>query len=299
MNRDGDLHLEQYGHIATQEFIPSDELPLFHFKPNAYWARFGLKGCTMRCPFCTTYHVSQLGSVRSVPCEPAQLITAAHENGCRGLSFGYGEPGPHHEFVFDTFREAFTLGYDTHLETNGMYSDEPLREIAPFLSAVTVGLKGLDPDLYQNQLGGDVAEVLSTIDVLMTLRIHTEITWLLIPGVTDNPDSVRPLLEIAGHYGFAPPLILLPFRPFFQWSDKPSADLDHLEAFHAAIQHYPGAIYESHPLSSARNTCCENCGRPLIRRGEAGLILTKDGTGRSREHCPTCNTPVPYVVDDE
>jgi len=290
--------VDDYGKVAALEVLSAEELPLFHYKPSISWLRIGGKGCTMRCPFCNTYRFSQTGAVRSVPMMPDEIVADAQEKQARGVAFGVNEPAPMHEFVFDTFREARAAGLDTHLATNAMWSPDALMELAPLVSAATVGLKGFDSAFFAETLGADRFTIETNIQLLLAQDVHVEISWLLIPGLTDSPEQVRSLLDCLAEMDRWPPIMVLPYYPDFTWKDPREATLGDLKEFHRILKDYRGGVYELHEESPAMNTCCTQCGRPLVRRGLAGLIITRYPTGKPKDECPQCGAKVPYVVDD-
>lgn len=296
-NRDGVLYVDTYQHVSQTEVLSADDLPLFHYKPSISWLQLATRGCTMRCPFCNTYRFSQTGGVRSFRLTIEEIIAKARADRCQGISFGVNEPAPAHEFVFDTFKAARAAGLETHVATGGMWSREALRELTPFLSAATVGLKGLDASFLTGTLGSNKEAVLGNIDLLLTRGVHVEITWLVIPGLTDDAAQASDLRSRLSMHENPPPIILLPFEPGFTWREPAPARLAHLRQFHKFFIGYAAPVYEFHADSTAMNTLCTNCGRPLIRRGIAGLIITSVPGGEPRKTCPACGTPVPYVIE--
>lgn len=296
-NRNGTLYVDNYGLLTGAEQLSADQLPLFHFKPSNTWTRLSSRGCTKRCPFCNTHRYSLSGAARAYRQSPEQVVAEAIASGSHGISFGVNEPAPMHEFVAEVFAVARGEGLDTHLATSGMWSTEALREILPITSAVTLGLKGTDTAFHEETLGAHRDEILANINMMLTLGTHLEITWLVIPGITDHAHQASTLIDLISQYDWQPPIILIPYAPDFTWKEPRAARLEDLSRFHReALSSYSGYVYELHPESTALNTCCWSCNRPLVRRGLAGLIMTCDPGGNPREQCPTCGTPVPYVT---
>lgn len=274
-----------------------EHLPLFHFKPDLNWLLLGGKGCTMRCPFCNTWRHSQTGSVRTVRLEPGEIVQSAIAKRCKGISFGVNEPAPMQEFVQDVFVAGREAGLETHLATGGMWSSACLRELLPYTSAVTLGLKGLDESFLSKTLGCERGAVLEVLALLVALRIHFEVSWLVMPGITDSAAEAGRLREQLANLDTTPPIILLPYLPDYTWKDQARpATLADLQAFRRELSGYPGTVYELHPDSSEMNTRCGKCSRPLVRRGMAGLIITSHPHGKPKDKCPGCGTSVPYVV---
>ncbi len=301
INRNGTLFLEQYGKVTHAEPVPSDRLPLYHYKPRANWLLLGGRGCTMRCPFCNTYKYSQTGAVRSRPMTPAEAVALAREHGCAGIAFGVSEPAPMHEFVADIFAAAREAGLDTHLATSGMWSRDAFREILTLTSAVTFGIKSLDERFLQTTLGGDRSTILSNAEMARAAKVHTEFTWLCLPGAEEQFGGLEQLAAICEARKDGPPIpcVLLPYEPDFIWATErqdPPTPSAALESSHKqAQQNWPGVVYIHHEDTPHANTRCTKCGRTLVRRGITGILVTT-AEGASGEECPSCSTPVPWVV---
>lgn len=298
-NRGGELQVDNYGRITSLEGVYSEDLPLFHYKPEIDWLRLSGKGCTMRCPFCNTFRYSQTGGIRATPLSPRDAVARAIEARCRGISFGVNEPAPMHEYVFDVFTLARAAGLSTHLATSGMWMPDPFREILSVTDAVTLGLKGTHERFYQTYLGADKPTILANLDQMLALRIHTEIAWLTIPSLTDQVSQAQELVAFLRSRGVAPPILLVPYEPDFTWSEAGhGATLQDLVSFKACFDNYPGPRYCLHPESLDLNTRCAQCGRTLIRRGLARAVVTTfPQTGKAKDQCPGCGAKVPYTVD--
>ena len=298
-NRGGQLFVDNWGKVASVDYVYAEDLPLFHYKPGINWVRLSGRGCTMRCPFCCTWRFSQAGGVRTVKFLPADAIPHAEKSGSRGISFGVNDPAPLHEFVYDVFQAALEAGLETHVATGGMWNEEPLREIARVTRAFTFSLKGLDETFHQIQLGANLASILGGIRMLLAQGSHVEIAWLLIPGHTDSAEQAERLLSLMAGLDHQVPLIILPYQPEFTWRDhSEAATLGHLRAFRELLGGALPFVYIHHPESVEMNTRCTHCSRTLVRRGLARQVITStpdDGSGATR--CPSCATAVPFVPE--
>lgn len=295
-NRNGELVVDSWGKATAVDHVQPEDLPLFHYRPGLSWVRLAGRGCTMRCPFCDRWRYSQAGGVRLMRFLPEEAVALALEGGSGGISFGVNEPAPMHEFVYDTFVGARAAGLETHVATGGMWSMNAVREMASVCSAFTFGLKGLSEDFHQNELGSDLGVVLSNIEMLSAIGAHVEVSWVLIPGISDGEDHARTLVDFLHGLESRPPVILLPYRPDYTWKERSRpATMEDLRRFQQHLSSYGGACYILDADSPEMNTRCKGCGKTLVRRGMAGMIVTEEGTGRPCETCPQCNTPVPYV----
>lgn len=295
-NRNGELVVDSWGKATAVDHLHGENLPLFHHRPGLSWVRIAGRGCTMRCPFCNTWRFSQAGGVRLVRFLPQEAVALAREGGSGGISFGVSEPAPMHEFVYDTFMEAREAGLETHVATGGMWSTAALREMAPVCGAFTFGLKGLSEEFHQRELGSDLGVVLANIEMLSAIGAHVELTWLLIPGVSDGEDHARVLVEFLHGLERRPPVIILPYLPDYTWTGKSQpSGLEELRRFHHLLAPYEGSRYILHPDSPEMNTRCRGCGKTLVRRGLARMVVTGEGA-EDRDHgCPQCGTPLPFA----
>jgi pyruvate formate lyase activating enzyme len=296
-NRGGKLIVDSWGKTTAVDHVYAEDLPLFHFKPHLNWVRLAGRGCTMRCPFCDQWKYSQAGGVRLSRLLPEETLQICGESGAGGVSFGLNEPAPMQEFVQDVFALARESGLETHLATSAMWSSDPLREMAALTSAFTIGLKSMDPGFCQVDLGCDLTTILGNIEMLVAIGAHVEVTWLPIPGVSDTAEQSAALLDFLSTLSTPPPLILLPYQPANNWADKGRATgRGDLKRVMACMAGYRGFVYIADPDSADMNTRCRKCGRTLVRRGMARMVVTSEIQGGERQCCPQCGTPVPYVV---
>lgn len=150
-----------YGRITSLALDPIEKKPLARFRPGSKVLSVGSYGCNLRCPFCQNASIACAGE-RDVPWReiaPAELVNAAASlvtEGNIGLAFTYNEPLVGLEFVRDTARLAHERGLVNVLVSNGYVNDGPLHEVAPFIDAANIDLKGFTQSFY-DLVGGDLA----------------------------------------------------------------------------------------------------------------------------------------------
>lgn len=169
VNNGGVLELTSHGvlsgMILQQRGFQAD--PFMTFKTGALSMFVGGVSCTSRCTFCMSKEITWkpeaipwLYDRERTPAlglfftyrgfvHPAGLINSARMLGCTQIGFGINEPLLTYEYTLDTARLAYEAGLDVVIETNGFSNPEIIREIAPFVAAVDLGVKGsLDPEFY-------------------------------------------------------------------------------------------------------------------------------------------------------
>ena len=123
--------------------------------------------------------------------------------------------------------------------TNGTASLPVLRELAPFIDAMNIDLKGFTDRYYRDVLGGDRAMVMDFITEAAK-DCHVELTTLIIPGENDTEDEMRAMTEwISGLtdrdgnvIGADIPLHISRFFPRFHMTDRNATDVS--KVYHLA-----------------------------------------------------------------
>jgi pyruvate formate lyase activating enzyme len=108
------------------------------------------------------------------------------------VAYTYNEPMIWFEYVLDAAKAVRKRGMKNVLVTNGYVSEEPLKELLPYIDAMNIDLKAFDPGFYKNIVRGGLADVQNTI-VTAAKACHVEVTTLLVPGKNDGEDEIDAL----------------------------------------------------------------------------------------------------------
>ena len=84
----------------------------------------------------------------------------AKKYGCRSISYTYNEPFVWYEFIMDTARIAQKENILNVIVTNGYVTLEALEQIAPFIDAANVDIKGFTEDFYRKYCAAKLKPVL-------------------------------------------------------------------------------------------------------------------------------------------
>ena len=229
--RDGRTEASNYGRITSLALDPIEKKPLARFYPGSRILSAGSFGCNLRCPFCQNHAISRpeeaLRHARDVKTlSPAALVDLAEETKSRGnigLAFTYNEPLVGYEYVRDTAERAKAAGLKTVIVTNGTAELPVLRELAPYIDAMNIDLKGFTDRYYVEVLGGDRGQVLAFIEAAV-MRCHVELTTLIVPGENDGEEEMRALSGWVGRFrnpdGESVPLHISRFFPRFRMTDR-------------------------------------------------------------------------------
>lgn len=170
------LDASSYGMVASLCVDPIEKKPLFHYRPGQECLSVGGLGCNMRCLHCQNHALSIPDHrVRATYVPPDELVGICRREGLDTIAFTYNEPAIWLEYVRDTARESGPAGIA--MITNGMVSEEPLREACGFVDAMNIDVKGFTEGFYRRICGAGLDDVLRTCEIAFQNGIHTELTY--------------------------------------------------------------------------------------------------------------------------
>jgi pyruvate formate lyase activating enzyme len=225
----GEVKAANYGRVTSLALDPIEKKPLARFMPGSYILSAGSYGCNLRCPFCQNYQISWSEEAFRFadraeyipPDELAQIALSCRDRGNIGVAFTYNEPLIGYEYIRDTAKLVHEQGMVNVIVTNGTADLQVLAELAPYIDAMNIDLKGFTDRYYNEVLGGDRAMTMAFIEEAAK-HCHVELTTLIVPGENDSEDEMRSMTEwIAGlTNGVEIPLHISRFFPRFHMTDR-------------------------------------------------------------------------------
>ena len=202
ISQGGEVQPLYYGRISSLALDPIEKKPLNRFHPGSMILSAGSLGCNLKCPFCQNHEIAQAepGNRLNVPTdrvEPEKLVVLAEysrRQGNIGIAFTYNEPLVGYEYVRDTAKLAHEKGLLCVLVTNGTASLWVLEEIAPYIDAMNIDLKGFTDRYYRDVLKGNRKMTMDFIREAVR-GCHVELTTLIVPGENDSREE---MLELSG-----------------------------------------------------------------------------------------------------
>lgn len=291
-NHNGTLYTLVYGLLTAANPDPIEKKPLMHFNPGSCVFSISTAGCNFYCRFCQNWVLSQSRRKQlfGEPYEPEEVVKLALSNGCQGISYTYNEPTIFYEFMYDTAKIAKKHGLFNTMVTNGYITPEAIRELAPYMDAITVDFKGGgNKEFYRKFMGViDPDLIFESLLEMKKAGWWIEITNLVVPIYGDKEEDIRRLARwIIDNLGDETPFHLLRFHPDYLMQDVPPTPIETLEklaevAIREGLKHvYLGNIW-GHPLE---HTYCPNCGELVVKRSGFYIVewkLTNDFK------CPRC-----------
>lgn len=226
IHENGKLYTINYGEITAASLDPIEKKPLYYFKPHSHIFSVGSFGCNFVCGFCQNYNISQhKAKSEYVPKEAlVEAIQTTERN--TGVAFTYNEPSIWYEYVYDCAKllKKKDPNAAVVMVTNGYISEEPLKQILPYVDAMNIDLKSFNQSYYTGLCGGNLQPVLKTIE-MAAKNCHVEVTTLLVNGENDKLEEVEEIAKFLSNIRSDIPLHLTRYYPMYKM-DKPPTDVE-------------------------------------------------------------------------
>ena len=320
VNKDGTLYTLVYGNPCSCAADPIEKKPLFHFLPATGAFSIATSGCGFRCLNCQNWQISQSkpeetkrvdgepwrlnpehvrsGADRSMAYMsmfPEDVVAMAKHTNCKSIAYTYSEPTMFFEYMTDTCRAAHEQDIRNVWVTCGYINPEPLDELCDVMDAANVDLKSFDDTIYKELNSGKLQPILDCLTTLKKRGVWFEVTNLVVPTYTDNPDMIRRMCDwLVDNIGPDYPVHFSRFHPQHMLTHLPSTPIAVLVearaiARNAGLRHvYIGNV---RGVAGSETTLCPKCGKSVIERTvyQVGEIRMKDGK------CKHCQTPIAGV----
>ncbi len=270
-NKDGILYTLVYGKPVALHIDPIEKKPLFHFLPSSTAYSIATAGCNLRCKFCQNWEISQRSpeEVEYTQLSPEDLIAKVIESGSPTIAYTYTEPTIFYEYMLECAKLAKAKGIRNIMHSCGYINEEPLRELAKYLDAANIDLKGFTNEYYSQFSEATLDPVLKSLKILREEGVRLEITCLILPGYNDDDSTIIKMCSwIKDNLGSDTPLHFSRFFPMYKLTALCPTPVSTLEkvrqlALGCGLKYvYIGNI-AGHP---AENTYCPKCKKILIER---------------------------------
>jgi len=183
-----------------------------------------MSGCLLRCLYChnpDTWHLKdgtriELGrAVRRL----GDFAPALRAMG-GGLTISGGEPLVQTGFTRGLFAAAKRLGLHTALDTSGFLGDRADEDYLASVDLVLLDIKSGDPDKYRSVTGVELEPTLRFAKRLNALGKAVWVRLVLVPGLTDDADSIEKIARFVAPMTNVEWVEVLPFHQMgaFKWN---------------------------------------------------------------------------------
>ena len=227
-----------YGKATALALDPIEKKPLMHFHPGSMILSYGSYGCNLSCPFCQNSDIARMRGWSPEGCRdisPDKLVEKAlqlQDRGNIGIAFTYNEPLVSPEYVRDTAKIARKKGLVNVVVTNGYTNETTLTDLLPYIDAFNIDLKSYSEEAYK-KLGapGGLKTVKRSIELVAKSKAHLEVTTLVVPGFSDNPDNFEEQCSWLASLDPQIPLHISRFFPAYKMKDTPPTKIKLMQEF--------------------------------------------------------------------
>lgn len=172
-----------------------------------------MQGCPMGCIFCHNPESWDFNSGEELDVETLlrRLGRFRPFLVSPGLTISGGEPLAQPQFTLNLIQRAKAQGWHVALDTSGWGSTEQFEKIAQTADLVIFSVKHpLNPERLAP--GSNLQNSLTNWRTLAALKIPVWLRYVLIPGWSDEPESLQALRDIANGLPNLERLEILPFN---------------------------------------------------------------------------------------
>ena len=180
-------------------------------------------GCMWRCRYCHNPDTWTITNGLPVTVARAAEELGKYRQGLKTMAGGFtlsgGEPLMQHRFAVKLLAASKGMGIHTAMETNGYFADKVTDSELESLDLVLLGIKTWGTDRHKALTGMDITPTLEFARRLAALGKPIWIRFVLVPGLTDDPEIHAGIAEFAASLGNVQRVEVLPFHQMgrFKW----------------------------------------------------------------------------------
>ena len=180
-------------------------------------------GCQLRCLYCHNPDTWNMMNGTAVTLEKAIAELSKYRHGLTAMSGGFtisgGEPLMQDRFALRLIAAAKGMGIHTALDTNGYLGERVSDDELEKIDLVLLDLKAFDTDKHQQLTNKENGPILEFARRLASIKRPIWVRYVLVPGLTDEPDEVKKIANFASALGNVERVDVLPFHQMgrFKW----------------------------------------------------------------------------------
>ncbi len=184
-----------------------------------------MQGCPLRCKYCHNADTwATYGGTMYTPEELMKEIVK-YKSYMRfsggGVTFTGGEPLLQPDFLKEVFTLCKKQGISIALDTSGFLYSEKTKDVIDMVDLVLLDIKNFDADVYKNLTSVSLAPTLKFLEHLREKKMEAWVRYVLVPGLTDNLDTIEKMALYLKDFPNVSRIELLPFHKMgeFKWEE--------------------------------------------------------------------------------
>ncbi|WP_448604022.1 pyruvate formate-lyase-activating protein [Thermoleptolyngbya sp.] len=214
------------------------------------------QGCPLRCLYCHNPDCREISGGTVVTADEVVAEIQKYRSYIRppgGMTISGGEPMMQPEFVREIFRQCKALGIHTALDTSGYCPLAIAPPVLEFVDLVLLDIKSFTPSVYSQLTSVSLQPTLDFAQYLSDCRKPAWIRFVVVPGLTDDPDNVSGLAQFVARLKNVERVEILPFHKMgeykwqqlgydYQLSNTPTPTPECIQAIRAQFQQATPAL---------------------------------------------------------
>ena len=182
-------------------------------------------GCQWRCLYCHNPDNWTMRNGIPVTVHQATEELSKYKHGLAVMRGGFtlsgGEPLMQDRFAVKLLTATHGMGIHTALDTNGYYGARLTDAELDAIDLVLLDLKNWDPERHRKLTGMDNGPTLDFARRLAERRKPLWVRFVLVPGLSDDDETIEGIAEFSGSLGNVERVDVLPFHQMgrYKWAE--------------------------------------------------------------------------------
>jgi len=183
------------------------------------------QGCPLRCQYCHNPDTWNMKDGKETSVDELVKEALKYQSYMKfsggGVTATGGEPLLQADFIKEFFSQLKMHHIHTAIDTSGYIFNEKVKEVLALTDLVLLDIKNFDPHAYKALTGVELQGTLDFLDYLGEIKKPVWIRYVLVPGLTDNIDTIEALSKHLSQYTNIERIELLPFHKMgeFKWKE--------------------------------------------------------------------------------
>lgn len=161
---------------------------------------FFLQGCPLRCQYCHNPDSQHFMGENTITVDEVVKMASRYVDYYKatggGVTFSGGEPLMQAAFVAEAAKALKEIGVNTCVDTSGFGISKYYDAVLDQVDYLLVDIKHVNPKDHERMVGRPMDGIMDFIDALKRFTGKITIRHVMVPGETDNEESMRKLLNI-------------------------------------------------------------------------------------------------------
>lgn len=184
-----------------------------------------MQGCPLRCKYCHNPDTWKLGDGEEKTVEELISEIKKYKSYMKfsggGVTVTGGEPLLQGKFIKELFKKCKEENIHTAVDTSGYIFNDITKEVLDYTDLVLLDIKSYNKKSYKYITGVELDPTLNFMEYLGKINKPVWIRYVLVPGLSDNEESIKGLSLYLSNFRNVDKIELLPFHKMgeFKWKE--------------------------------------------------------------------------------